>query len=69
MKRILLFFIFLIIHNVSAQKELVFVYFKDKPNKANFYSNPSLELSPKSLERRTKFGIKLKDEDAPIELN
>ena len=52
---------------MSAQTELVFVYFKDKPNKAAFYANPLSELSQKSLDRRTKYGIALNDQDAPIE--
>lgn len=51
----------------TAQTELVFVFFKDKPNKAAFYSNPLSELSQKSLDRRTNLGITLKDQDAPIE--
>ncbi len=52
---------------VAAQTELVFVYFKDKPNKAAFYSNPLSELSQKSLDRRANLGIALNDQDAPIE--
>ena len=51
----------------TAQTELVFVFFKDKPNKAAFYSNPLSELTQKSLERRTNLGIALTDQDAPIE--
>lgn len=51
----------------TAQTELVFVFFKDKPNKAAFYSNPLSELSQKSLDRRTNLGITLSDQDAPIE--
>ncbi|MDH6253272.1 serine protease AprX [Chryseobacterium sp. H1D6B] len=51
----------------SAQTQLVFVYFKDKPNKASFYANPLSELSQKSLNRRTALGIPLNDQDAPIE--
>lgn len=51
----------------NAQTELVFVFFKDKPNKAVFYSNPLSELTQKSLDRRTKLGISLTDQDAPIE--
>ncbi|WP_379963313.1 S8/S53 family peptidase [Epilithonimonas sp. UC225_85] len=50
-----------------AQTELVFVFFKDKPNKAAFYSNPLSELTQKSLDRRTNLGIALSDQDAPIE--
>lgn len=51
----------------NAQTELVFVYFKDKPNKAAFYANPLTELTQKSLDRRTRLGIALNDQDAPIE--
>ncbi|MCD9855843.1 S8 family peptidase [Epilithonimonas sp. JDS] len=51
----------------TAQTELVFVFFKDKPNKAAFYSNPLSELTQKSLDRRTNLGIALSDQDAPIE--
>ncbi|WP_313600325.1 S8/S53 family peptidase [Epilithonimonas vandammei] len=51
----------------TAQTELVFVFFKDKPNKAAFYTNPLSELSQKSLDRRTKLGIPLTDQDAPLE--
>lgn len=50
-----------------AQSELVFVYFKDKPNKAAFYANPLSELTQKSLTRRSVLGIALNDQDAPIE--
>lgn len=52
---------------VAAQTELVFVFFKDKPNKAAFFSNPLSELTQKSLDRRTRLGIALTDQDAPIE--
>ncbi|MDP9955535.1 hypothetical protein J2X97_001172 [Epilithonimonas hungarica] len=51
----------------TAQTELVFVFFKDKPNKAAFYSSPLTELTQKSLDRRAKLGIALTDQDAPIE--
>ena len=51
----------------TAQTELVFVFFKDKPNKAAFYSNPLSELTQRSLDRRTNLGIALIDQDAPIE--
>ncbi|MCS3869147.1 hypothetical protein J3D55_002063 [Chryseobacterium ginsenosidimutans] len=67
MKKTLLF-CFLAGYSVSfAQTSLVFVFFKDKPNKAAFYANPLSELSQKSLNRRTSLGIALNDQDAPIE--
>lgn len=61
---VLIMFVFVI---VSAQTELVFVFFKDKPNKAAFYANPLTELSQKSLDRRARLGIALNDQDAPLE--
>lgn len=67
MKKLLLFVFIFSIYLVPAQSELVFVYFKDKPNKAAFYANPLSELTQKSLDRRAKFGISLNDQDAPIE--
>lgn len=67
MKKTLLFCL-LAGYSVSfAQTSLVFVFFKDKPNKAVFYANPLSELSQKSLNRRMALGIALNDQDAPIE--
>ncbi|MCW3162827.1 S8 family peptidase [Chryseobacterium oryctis] len=67
MKKILLSCL-LAAYSISfAQTQLVFVFFKDKPNKAAFYANPLSELSQKSLDRRTTLGIALNDQDAPIE--
>ena len=67
MKKNLFFFILFLFAFTNAQTELVFVFFKDKPNKAAFYANPLSELSQKSLDRRAKYGIALNDQDAPIE--
>ena len=67
MKKLLSIFILVVFSFASAQTELVFVFFKDKPNKAAFYANPLSELTQKSLDRRAKFGIALDDKDAPIE--
>ena len=67
MKKILSVLIICSFVFVGAQTQLVFVFFKDKPNKAAFYANPTSELTQKSLDRRTKYGIPLNDQDAPIE--
>ncbi|MBV8325294.1 S8 family peptidase [Chryseobacterium sp.] len=67
MKKLLLFCLLTGYSIASAQTQLVFVYFTDKPNKAAFFANPLSELSQKSLNRRTALGISLNDEDAPIE--
>lgn len=67
MKRLIPVFFIIFSTLLSAQKELVFVFFKDKPNKAAFYSNPSAELSQKSLDRRKNLNISLNDQDAPVE--
>ena len=66
-KKIFSVLVLIIFTFASAQTELVFVFFKDKPNKAAFYANPLSELSQKSLDRRTKYGIALNDQDAPLE--
>lgn len=66
MKKIFTLIIIAVFASVSAQTELVFVYFKDKPNKAAFYANPLTELSQKSLDRRLRLGIPLNDQDAPL---
>ena len=67
MKKILSVLVLIVFTFASAQTELVFVFFKDKPNKAAFYANPLSELTQKSLDRRTRLGIALNDQDAPLE--
>ncbi|KQT17973.1 serine protease [Chryseobacterium sp. Leaf404] len=67
MKKSILAFVLGLSVSVSAQTELVFVYFNGKPNKAAFYANPLSELTQKSLNRRTSLGIALNDQDAPLE--
>ncbi len=52
---------------VMAQTQLVFVFFRDKPNSADFFQNPLSELSQKSLDRRAAQGIELNEQDAPLE--
>ncbi|PJJ66302.1 S8 family peptidase [Chryseobacterium geocarposphaerae] len=67
MNKFLSFCFLAICSSFSAQTELVFVYFNDKPNKTAFYANPLSELTQKSLNRRINLGIALNDQDAPIE--
>ena len=67
MKKLLILLTLSVFSNCFSQTELVFVFFKDKPNKASFFDNPLTELSQKSLDRRTNLGIALNDQDAPIE--
>ncbi|MDR2235144.1 MAG: S8 family peptidase [Chryseobacterium sp.] len=67
MKKLLLLCLLTGYSSATAQTELVFVHFTDKPNKAAFYANPLSELSQKSLNRRSTLGIPLNDQDAPIE--
>lgn len=67
MKKTLLFCLLIGYSITFAQTQLVFVFFKDKPNKSAFYANPLSELSQKSLNRRIALGISLNDQDAPIE--
>jgi len=67
MKKLLSIFLLAVFTFAAAQTQLVFVFFKDKPNKAAFYADPKTELTQKSLDRRTRLGIPLNDQDAPIE--
>ena len=67
MKTIYIFFILSFFTNLKAQSEFVFVFFKDKPNKSQFYSDPTSELTQHSLDRRLKMNIPLADSDAPLE--
>lgn len=61
-------FLFIYISLLSfCQTELVFVYFKDKPNASIFLSNPLSELTQKSINRRTNLNIPITEQDAPIE--
>lgn len=69
MKKIIqLYFLFLFCF-VFSQTELVFVYFKDKPNASIFLANPLSELTQKAIDRRTNLGIAITAQDAPIEPN
>lgn len=65
-KNLLFIFLFLNVF-VLAQTELVFVYFKDKPNASSFLANPLTELTQKSIDRRANLNIPLDITDAPIE--
>jgi subtilisin family serine protease len=67
MKKPIILLLSVISFGLQAQTELVFVFFKDKPNKAAFFANPLIELNQKSLDRRLALGINLNDKDAPIE--
>lgn len=67
MKRNLSIIFLLIFSFYFSQTELVFVFFKDKPNASAFLSNPLSELTQKSIDRRTNLGIAITAQDAPIE--
>jgi serine protease AprX len=64
--RKILVFLFLISSFVGFSQEDAWVYFKDKPDLAVFFSNPLSELSQRALDRRTAQGIALDVKDAPI---
>ncbi|MBF6654172.1 S8 family serine peptidase [Flavobacterium columnare] len=61
-----LFGIILLISNFLLAQEEAWVFFKDKPNAAVFFSNPLLELRQRSLDRRNFQGIALDITDVPI---
>ena len=69
MKKIIQLYFLFFFSFVFSQTELVFVYFKDKPNASIFLANPLSELSQKAIDRRTNLGIAITAQDAPIEPN
>jgi serine protease AprX len=68
MKNVVLF-LFLVSSYVGWSQEDAWVYFKDKPTSAAFFSNPLSELSQRALDRRTSQAIALDIKDAPISQN
>lgn len=69
MKKLILWALLSCFSLITAQTELVFVYFKDKPNAATFLLNPTSEISIKSIERRAALNIPITEQDAPIEVS
>lgn len=70
MKTIISFFLFVSTFlNIQAQTEDAWVYFTDKPNAATYFSNPSLMLSQRALNRRTSQNIALDLKDVPLYQN
>ena len=69
MRKIIQLYFLLFFSFVFSQTELVFVYFKDKPNASAFLANPTTELSQKSIDRRQNLNIPITEQDAPIEPN
>ena len=67
MRKIIQLYFLLFFSFAFSQTELVFVYFKDKPNASIFLSNPLSELTQKSINRRTNLKIPITEQDAPIE--
>lgn len=59
--------LFLVFSFVGFSQEDAWVYFKDKPNSAAFFSNPLSELSQRALDRRSAQGIALDLKDAPMQ--
>ena len=51
---------------VGFSQEDAWVYFKDKPDSANYFATPTLMLSQRALDRRTNQGIALDIKDVPI---
>lgn len=48
-------------------QDLVLIKFADKPSAATYFSNPTLMLSQKALDRRAKYNIELDILDVPVE--
>lgn len=68
MKNLFIYLILLFSISGFSQDEDAIVYFTNKPNSAAFFANPSIELSARSLARRTTQNIPLIFNDAPINL-
>ena len=68
MRKFLFILSSLCVFGLSAQ-EHAWVYFKDKPNANTFINNPLTMLSQRALDRRTKQGIALDNEDVPLDEN
>jgi hypothetical protein len=64
--RKIIIFLFLVSSFVGFSQEDAWVYFKDKPNSAAFFSNPLSELSQRALDRRSTQGIALDNKDVPV---
>ncbi len=66
MKNLLFLAVLISSLNVFSQDEDAIIYFTNKPNSAAFFANPNIELSARSLARRTAQNIPLIINDAPI---
>ena len=66
MKNILYLFLIFFSTQVFSQ-DLVLIKFMDKPSSATYFSNPTLMLSQKALDRRAKYAIELNMQDIPVE--
>jgi len=55
--------------NIQAQTEDAWVYFTDKPQTATYFTNPTLMLSQRALNRRTVQNIALDIKDVPLYQN
>jgi hypothetical protein len=70
MKKMLLFTILLFPFLSQSQTiEDVWVYFRDKPQKAQYLSHPLRMLSQRALDRRAGYNIDLDEKDVPIDNN
>ncbi len=65
MKKIFVF-LFLVSSFVGFSQEDAWVYFKDKPDEANYFATPTLMLTQRALDRRTVQGIALDSKDVPV---
>lgn len=66
MKKTILTFLFLSFVTAYAQ-DLVLIKFNDKPSSQVYFSDPTLMLSQKALDRRLKYNIEINMQDIPVE--
>ncbi|MGY5352911.1 S8 family serine peptidase [Wenyingzhuangia sp. IMCC45533] len=64
--KIYLTLVILTLTNLVSAQEHAWVFFKDKPDAPSFFSAPHLMLTQKALERRTKQGISVNEQDVPL---
>lgn len=60
-------FLFLTFFTISFSQDLVLIKFNDKPLADTYFSEPTLMLSQKALDRRAKYNIELNIQDVPVE--
>lgn len=62
-----IFLLILSLFSFTFSQDIVLIKFIDKPSAEYYFQNPTLMLSQKALDRRSKYGIELNIQDVPVE--